>query len=205
MEVVKPLCVETPKTRDRNSTPRVEEHKGDTGCEIEQNYTQDDEEVKTPAENNFIYYDADVIQHMNITYRVPVDELFAKLQAGDKEVHEIYNKCVMNKKKIMKTVYPSVIHSAISSPKNSIGGMSSGGNLYISPDDSSSNPRSSNKDSNATSNALENLKLIATSNKQPYFKNKFTDQILSPKYNNRQQGKRGFYEFGVFEWFKVIF
>lgn len=158
MEVVRQLCAEIPKTLDKNSTPRVEEHKGDIGCEIEQNYTQEDEEIKVPGENNFIYYDADVIQHMNITYRVPVDELFAKLQAGDREVHDIYNKCVAHKKKIMKTVYPSVIHSAISSPKNSIGGMSPGGNLYISPDDSSSNPRSSNKDSNAMSNALENLK-----------------------------------------------
>lgn len=44
----------------------------------------------------------------------------------------------------MKTVYPNVIHSAISSPQNSRG--SAIGMFYISPEESGSNPRNSHKD-----------------------------------------------------------
>jgi hypothetical protein len=132
----------------QKSTPRVEEHKGDFGWDVDYHETHEDteEESKIPEESNLIYYDAEVVQHIHITRHIPADQVIAKLQAGNKEIHEAYAKWLENKKNFMKTVYPSVIHSAISSPKNSIGGFSGAGNLYWSPDDNSSNPRSSNKD-----------------------------------------------------------
>lgn len=83
--------------------------------------------------NSLIYYDAEVIQHINTTYYIPIDELFKKLQNGDTEIHELYKKWIDAKKKAMKPIYPSVIHSAISSPKNSTGDSATG-NLYISPE-----------------------------------------------------------------------
>lgn len=78
----------------------------------------------------------------------------------------------------MKTVYPSVIHSAISSPKNSTGATSS--NLYVSPDDSSSNTRNSNKEE-VKSNAIG---ISVGMNLQK----KIQNPILSPK--NDPKSKR---------------
>lgn len=135
-----------------------------------------------------MYFDAEVIQHMNIMNKEPMDQILAKLQSGNHELHQIYKNCVENRKNFMKTVYPSVIHSAVSSPKNSVGGMSGGTNLYISPDDNSSNPRGSIKDLNVKSNALDNSGNIQIQRHQ-YFKNQIKDQILSPKQNVRTHGK----------------
>ena len=79
----------------------------------------------------------------------------------------------------MGTVYPSVIHSAVSSPKTSTGALSTG--LYTSPDNSNSNTRNSNNDDikpNALPSGSSNL-----------FQKKIPDQILSPKHDPKV--KRG--------------
>jgi hypothetical protein len=140
----------------QKSTPRVEEHKGDQEIDI-YHETQDDEEVKGKIfSKNFVsflgsredqklkYYDTEVIQHIHAQYQIPIEELFRKLQLGDSEAIDLYEKWVQTKSKTMKTVYPNVIHSAISSPQNSRG--SAIGMFYISPEDSGSNPRNSHKD-----------------------------------------------------------
>lgn len=115
----------------------------------------------------------------------------------------LYTTCVENKEKIMKTVYPSVIHSAVSSPKNSTGGVS-GGNLYVSPDDSNSNTRNSKADE-AKPNALRSSAKQGTSNLFKMIPNQILSPktktktkrgmpVNSPKANNKQQsmGKRSF-------------
>lgn len=71
----------------QGSTPRVKEHKGDMGI-VEQQDTQEDEEGK----EGLIYYDAEVIQYIKDNYHMTTESLLGKLQAGDKEAHEVYKK-----------------------------------------------------------------------------------------------------------------
>jgi hypothetical protein len=118
----------------KKSTPRVEEHKGDQGVDVDHD-TQEDQKL--------VYYDTEVIQHLHTQYRIPIEDLFKKLQLGDSGAIELYDKWVENKKKVMKTVYPNVIHSAVSSPQNRGSAI---GMFYASPDENNSNTRNSNKD-----------------------------------------------------------
>ncbi len=150
----------------QKSTPRVSEHWGDQGIEIDQHETQmDEEEVKIWKYNNFMNFDPEVIQQISSIYNVAADEIYQKLQIEDSEMMNIY----IRQSQVIKHK-PEVLS-------------------YISPDNSSSNPRSSNKDSEAKSNALDGSVQNQNVKFNPLIENKFPDQILSPKYNVRTHGK----------------
>ena len=87
----------------------------------------DEEEVKIWKYNNFMNFDPEVIQQISSVYNVAADEIYQKLQDEDNEMINIYLR-----------------HSQVIKQKPEV--LS-----YISPDNSSSNPRSSNKDSEAKS------------------------------------------------------
>ena len=124
----------------------------------------DEEEVKIWKYNNFMNFDPEVIQQISSVYNVAADEIYQKLQDEDNEMINIYLR-----------------HSQVIKQKPEV--LS-----YISPDNSSSNPRSSNKDSEAKSNALDGSVQNQNIKTNLLNENKMPDQILSPKYNVRTHG-----------------
>lgn len=133
----------------------------------------DEKTKEQPSENTVLQIDPDVLQHVQKVKKLPINDILTLLQGGDQEITNLYKSTLDKKKRTMKTVYPSVIHSAISSPNNS-----RGSNLYISPEGSSSNPRDSKKAINAKPNALDMLSKLRS-----YGKTK-----LSTNPNSKAQG-----------------
>lgn len=73
----------------QKSTPRVEEHRGDPGAEVEQNDTQEDYDEAKQDEDEI---DQDVIKHIVTTFHMPEKDLITKLKSGDRDVTNLYTK-----------------------------------------------------------------------------------------------------------------